>query len=60
MRRAVLRAARDERNAQDRDLEAVLAEMTSESERLTRSLLGSGEHVPAEGGMFEPGLAPRF
>lgn len=41
-RRAVLRASEADHPVQDEDLVAAVSEMTSDSERITRSLLGSG------------------
>jgi ATP-dependent 26S proteasome regulatory subunit len=42
IRRAVLLAAEDGREAADADLRSAVTEMTDDAERITRSLLGSG------------------
>jgi hypothetical protein len=48
MRRLVLAAAEEEREPSDADLRRALDDLLSDRERLTRSLLGTGETVPVE------------
>lgn len=59
IRRAVLLAAEAGREVGDEDLRTAVAEMTADSERITRSLLGAGVE-PAGPGIRQPmpGIAP--